>query len=155
MQSIEWHQILYNTKRILLRRLQFYYGDSLWKKIYWKQNRIYDRCVKIYLLDDGFFLLPSSSRFSINFILLTIYSHLKHFTEIPKHINMTAPITTTDSRTFSVGNPRNVTFINWIPCVIGKILIIFCIATGITSNGSVVPEKIRIGKHKIQAMTLI
>ena len=31
---------------------------------------------------------------------------------------------------------------------------IFCIAAGITSNGSVVPEKISIGKYKIQAMTL-
>ena len=31
---------------------------------------------------------------------------------------------------------------------------IFCIAVGITSNGSVAPEKISIGKYKIQAMTL-
>lgn len=36
----------------------------------------------------------------------------------------------------------------------GKTLTIFCISAGITSNGSVAPEKISIGKYKIQAITL-
>ena len=37
---------------------------------------------------------------------------LKHFTEIPKQMNITAPINPTGSKTFSIGNPRNVAFIN-------------------------------------------
>ena len=33
-------------------------------------------------------------------------------------------------------------------------LTIFCITVGITSNGSVAPEKINMGKYKMQAITL-
>ena len=40
------------------------------------------------------------------------------------------------------------------PCVNGKIPIIFCMAAGMTSKGSVAPEKISIGKYRIQAATL-
>ena len=87
-------------------------------------------------------------------LLVMLYSHLKHFMEIPKQIRVTAPITTTGIRAFSIGNPRNAAFINWIPCVIGKTLMIFCMETGITSKGSVVPEKISMGKYKRQAITL-
>ena len=82
------------------------------------------------------------------------YSHLKHLTAIPKQIIIMVPITAMGKRTFSVGNPRNVAFINCMPCVNGKIPIIFCIATGITSNGSVAPEKISMGKYKRHEITL-
>jgi len=41
----------------------------------------------------------------MNYIFLTIYSHLKHFTEIPKQMNITAPINPTGSKTFSLYFP--------------------------------------------------
>ena len=46
-------------------------------------------------------------------------------------VRVTALITTNEIRGFSIGNPRNAVFINWIPCVIGKTLMIFCMETGI------------------------
>ena len=67
---------------------------------------------------------------------------------------VTITITTIGNQVFGVGKPRKVDFISWIPCVIGKTLTIFCITAGITSKGSVAPEKINIGKYKIQAITL-
>lgn len=82
------------------------------------------------------------------------YSHLKNLTAIPVQITVTATITTTGNHTFSISKPRKVDFISWIPCVNGKMLTIFCMAVGIISKGSVAPEKINIGKYKIQAITL-
>lgn len=58
----------------------------------------------------------------------------------------TPSITPIGSRTFPVLIPKNVFFIIVIPCVSGKKLTIFCIAAGMTSRGSVVPEKISMGK---------
>ena len=42
--------------------------------------------------------------------------------------------------------PKKVFFIIVSPCVRGNTPTSFCIAVGITSRGSVVPEKISIGK---------
>lgn len=42
--------------------------------------------------------------------------------------------------------PKNVFFIIVSPCVSGKTRTIFCIAIGMTSMGSVVPEKTSMGK---------
>ena len=67
---------------------------------------------------------------------------------------VTAAKTVTGSNTFRTGKPRNADFISIMPCVSGKKLTIFCIKPGITSNGSVAPEKISIGKYKTQAITL-
>lgn len=67
---------------------------------------------------------------------------------------VTAAITTIGNQAFSIGKPRKADFINRIPCVIGKTHTIFCITAGITSKGSVAPEKINIGKYRIQAITL-
>ena len=74
--------------------------------------------------------------------------------EIPKQIIATAHITITGKNALLTGDPRNAAFINWIPCVNGKTLIIFCIADGMTSKGRVAPEKISAGKYKILAATL-
>jgi len=52
----------------------------------------------------------------------------------------------TGSRMFPVWIPRKVSFIKVMPCVNGKKLTIFCIVRGMTSMGSVVPEKTSIGK---------
>lgn len=81
-------------------------------------------------------------------------SHLKNFTAILVHITVTAAITATGIHPFFVVKPRKADFISSMPCVSGKTLTIFCIAGGITSKGSVVPEKISIGKYKTQAITL-
>ena len=69
-------------------------------------------------------------------------------------MTVTALRTVTGSSAFSIGNPRNAAFMSWIPSVSGKRQTSFCIAAGITSKGSVVPEKISMGKYKIQAVTL-
>ena len=82
------------------------------------------------------------------------YSHLKNLTAIPVQTIATADITTTGSHQFSAGKPRNADFISSIPCVNGNMLTIFCIMGGITSKGRVAPEKISIGKYKMQAITL-
>ena len=55
-------------------------------------------------------------------------------------------ITQIGNRILSVLMPKNAFFIIVSPCVSGKMLTIFCIAAGITSLGSVVPEKVSIGK---------
>ena len=55
-------------------------------------------------------------------------------------------ITQIGNRILPVLMPKNVFFIIVSPCVSGKILTIFCIAFGMTSIGSVVPEKTGMGK---------
>ena len=50
--------------------------------------------------------------------------------------------------------PRNIAFISWIPWVRGNTLIIFCMISGMTSKGNVAPEKMSMGKYRIQAITL-
>ena len=50
------------------------------------------------------------------------------------------------SKPLPVLMPKNVFFIIVSPCVSGKKLTIFCMAVGMTSIGSVVPEKISMGK---------
>lgn len=50
------------------------------------------------------------------------------------------------ARTLPALIPKNVFFIIVSPCVSGKTPTILCMAFGMTSNGSVVPEKINIGK---------
>ena len=55
-------------------------------------------------------------------------------------------MTQTGSRTLSAPMPRNAFFIMVSPCVRGRTLTILCIAVGMTSIGSVVPEKISMGK---------
>ena len=55
-------------------------------------------------------------------------------------------ITQIGNRILPVLMPENMFFIIVSPCVSGKMLTIFCIAAGITSIGSVVPEKVSIGK---------
>ena len=85
---------------------------------------------------------------------LFLYSHLKHLTATPKQRIVTPSITRTDSHILWNGVPKKVAFISWMPCVMGKNCTIFCIVFGITSNGKVAPEKISIGKYKIQAITL-
>ncbi len=67
---------------------------------------------------------------------------------------VTPTITQSGSRMLPVPIPKNVFFIIVSPCVSGKTLTIFCIAFGITSIGSVVPEKTSMGKYRIEAMTL-
>ena len=58
----------------------------------------------------------------------------------------TPSITQIGSQVLPVLTPKNVFFIIVSPCVSGKTLTIFCIAFGITSIGSVVPEKTSMGK---------
>ena len=59
---------------------------------------------------------------------------------------VTPNMTPIGSKTLPALIPKNVFFIIVSPCVSGKMLTIFCIAAGITSIGSVVPEKVSIGK---------
>lgn len=82
------------------------------------------------------------------------YSHLKNLTAIPVQTIATVDIIMTGSHLFSSGKPRNADFISSIPCVNGNMLTIFCIMGGITSKGRVAPEKISIGRYKMQAITL-
>ena len=83
------------------------------------------------------------------------YSHLKKRTASPEQTTVTPAITATGSKTFSPVSPRKVFFISAIPCVKGKKLTHFCITFGITSTGSVVPEKISIGKYRRLVATFI
>ena len=59
---------------------------------------------------------------------------------------VTPNMTPIGSKTLPVLMPKNVCFIIVSPCVSGKKLTIFCIAFGRTSIGSVVPDKISMGK---------
>ena len=59
---------------------------------------------------------------------------------------VTPNMTPIGSKALPVLMPKNVFFIMEIPCVSGKTLTVFCIAFGITSIGSVVPEKTSMGK---------
>lgn len=54
----------------------------------------------------------------------------------------------------SIVKLREALFKSFIPCVNGNKSATFCNACGITSYGSVAPEKISIGKYKILATTL-
>ena len=58
----------------------------------------------------------------------------------------TPSMTPIGSRTLPALMPKNVFFIIVSPCVSGKMLTIFCIAFGMTSIGSVVPEKTSMGR---------
>lgn len=51
------------------------------------------------------------------------------------------------------GKPREAALRSLMPCVSGRISDIFWRADGITSYGSVAPEKINIGKYKMLAIT--
>ena len=82
------------------------------------------------------------------------HSHLKHFTATPVHKMVTVPMTAAGIQTASVCIPREAAFISCIPCVSGKRATIFCMVSGITSKGSVAPEKTSMGKYSRQAMTL-
>ena len=64
----------------------------------------------------------------------------------PLQTTVAPTIIQTGSRTFPVPVPRNACFIIVMPCISGKNPTIFCITGGMTSMGSVVPEKISIGK---------
>lgn len=59
---------------------------------------------------------------------------------------ITPTITPIGSRMFPVFAPKNALFIMVSPCVSGKNPTIRRITAGMTSKGSVVPEKISIGK---------
>ena len=59
---------------------------------------------------------------------------------------VTPNMTPIGSKTLPALMPKNVFFIIAIPCVSGKTRTIFCVAVGMTSIGSVVPEKISMGK---------
>ena len=74
------------------------------------------------------------------------YSHRKKRTARMVQSAATPIITQSGNRMLPVLTPKNVFFIIVSPCVSGKTLTIFCIAFGITSIGSVVPEKISMGK---------
>ena len=74
------------------------------------------------------------------------YSQRKNRMASPLQTTVTPTITQTGSRTVPVPIPRNACFIIVMPCVSGKKPTIFCIAFGMTSTGSVVPEKISMGK---------
>ena len=82
------------------------------------------------------------------------HSHLKHFTATPVHKMVTVPMTAAGIHIDSVCIPREAAFISCIPCVSGKKATILCIISGITSKGSLVPEKNSMGKYSRQAMTL-
>ena len=75
-----------------------------------------------------------------------VYSQRKKRTARIVQIAVTASMTQIGDRTLPVPIPKNVCFISVMPCVSGKKLTILCIMGGMTSTGSVVPEKISIGK---------
>ena|SRR5699024_10010661 len=93
------------------------------------------------------------SKTSFVFLLL-LYSHLKNLTAIPPQIIIRVTMTTRGSHATSIGKPSEAALSNLIPCVSGRISAILCNAVGITSYGSVAPEKINIGKYKMLATIL-
>ena len=74
------------------------------------------------------------------------YSQRKNRTASAVHSAVSPSITQTGTRMFPMPMPRKAFFIMVRLWVRGKKLTTFCIAVGITSRGSVVPEKISIGK---------
>lgn len=80
------------------------------------------------------------------------YSHLKNLIATNEQISAIATITQIGNRILSIGNPKVADFNILIPCVNGKKSTIFCIVFGITSYGSVAPEKISIGKYNALAI---
>ena len=79
-----------------------------------------------------------------NFIIS--YSHRKKHAEKTEQTAVTPSITQTGSNMLFAPIPRNMFFIIVSPCVNGNTLTTCCIAFGITSIGSVVPESTSIGK---------
>lgn len=75
-----------------------------------------------------------------------VYSQRKNRTARIVQSAATPTITQIGNKSFPVLIPKNVFFIIVSPCVSGNTLTIFCIAVGMTSIGSVVPEKISMGK---------
>ena len=76
----------------------------------------------------------------------SVYSHRKKRTERAVQSAVTPNITQIGNSIPSAPMPRNAFFIIVSPCVSGKKPTTFCIAFGITSMGSVVPEKTSMGK---------
>ena len=101
-----------------------------------------------------FFLVHPDYIDRFNHKKFKFYSQLKKRIARMVQSAVTHTITQSGSRMLPVPIPKNVFFIIVSPCVSGKTLTIFCIAFGITSIGSVVPEKTSMGKYRIEAMTL-
>lgn len=98
--------------------------------------------------DPGIFPPPPVLLFYVPFTAKQkdAYSHRKKQTARIVQSAVTPTITQIGNRILSVLIPKNVFFIIVSPCVSGKTLTIFCIAIGMTSMGSVVPEKTSMGK---------
>lgn len=88
-----------------------------------------------------------------NIGMLFFYSHLKKRIATPEQITVTPSITRTGRIGLGIESPKNVAFISSIPCVNGKSRTTLCMAFGITSIGSVVPENTSMGKYRMEAMT--
>lgn len=71
----------------------------------------------------------------------------------PVQRSITTIITVTGIKTLPVLTPKKECFIREIPWVSGAKLTTFCMAWGITSTGSVVPENTSMGKYSSDAMT--
>ena len=93
-----------------------------------------------------FFLVHPDYIDRFNHKKFKFYSHRKKRTARMVQSAATPSITQIGNRMLPVLTPKNVVFIIVSPCVSGKTLTIFCIAFGMTSIGSVVPEKISMGK---------
>ena len=74
------------------------------------------------------------------------YSQRKNRIARIVHSAVRPAITQIGNMTLPVLLPKNESFIIVSPCVSGKMLTILCIALGMTSIGSVVPEKTSMGK---------
>ena len=85
-------------------------------------------------------------------ILVISYSHLKNLIATNEQTKAIATIAKIGSRTLSRGKPSIADFSILIPCVNGKMSMAFCIVVGITSYGSVAPEKMSIGKYNTLAI---
>ena len=103
-------------------------------------------------LKNSFFLffLNFIGRLCRIFHYFAIYSHLKHLTAIPPQTRVTSSMITIGSPACSNGSTRNVAFMSWMPWIIGKTPTNLCTNSGMTSNGSVAPEKISMGKYNIR-----
>lgn len=86
------------------------------------------------------------SVFALQFLNGNAYSQRKNRIARIVQSAATPVITQIGNRMFPVLIPKKVFFIIVSPCVSGKKLTILCIAVGMTSMGSVVPEKISMGK---------
>lgn len=86
-------------------------------------------------------------------LMLPFYSHLKKRIAAPAQMTVTPSITRIGNIGPDIESPKNVAFINSIPWVSGKSRTTLCMALGITSMGSVVPENTSMGKYRMDAMT--